>query len=151
MTTNELLNAAKAKLEINSDYALAKVLGVGKGRIGNYRAGSCKPDEQACFKLAEILEVDPAAIIAAVRLEGEKEPTKREFWRRQSARYALGAGVIAALLAGSVQANVGVSDLSSLTDYVLCEIRKAWARVKRIVSYPVLGNAWTLSAYRQAG
>lgn len=151
MKTNELLDAAKSKLKINSDYALAKALGVPKTRIGNYRTGIRTPDDETCFQLAEVLEADPSAIIAAVRLEGEKEPIKREFWRRQSARYALGSGVIAALLAGSVQANVSVSDLSSLTDYVLYEIRKAWARVKRIVSYPVLGDAWTLSAYRQAG
>lgn len=151
MRIDELLNAAKKTLEINSDYALAKRLGTSTARIGQWRTGKRTPDEQACFQIAEILEVDPAAIIAVVRLEGEKEPTKREFWRRQSARYALGAGVVAALLAGSVQANVSVSNVSSLTDYVLCEIKKAWARVMRIVSYPVLGESWTLNAYRQAG
>lgn len=79
MYTDEILNKAKEKLGISSDYALAKKLGIGKGRVGNYRTGHCKPDEEVCFMLAEILEEEPQAIIAAVRLDAEKEPSKTEY------------------------------------------------------------------------
>lgn len=116
MKTEQLLDAAREKLGLSSDYALAKAIGVGKGRIGHYRTGLRKPDEQACFQIAEILEEDPAAIIAAVRLDREKEPSKIEFWKRQAARYAVGAGVVAVLISGSVQANTGVFSVGLFDD-----------------------------------
>ncbi|MDD5392810.1 MAG: helix-turn-helix transcriptional regulator [Thiothrix sp.] len=126
MKTEQLLDAAREKLGLSSDYALAKAIGVGKGRIGHYRTGLRKPDEQACFQLAEILEIEPAAVIAAVRLEGEREPGKVEFWKRQAARYATSAGVVATLLAGNAQAqNLGyAAPHGNFTPYALCEIKK---------------------------
>lgn len=98
MYTDQILNKAKEKLGISSDYELSKILEIkSKGKISNYRTGYSKPDDEMCFKLAEILEEEPQAIIAAVRLEAEKEPSKREFWKRQAKKYALTAGVVAAL------------------------------------------------------
>ena len=92
MNIDDLLNAAKTKLDLKSDYALAKRLDTSTSRIGHWRTGQRTPDEQACFQLAEILEESPAAIIAMVRLGKEKEPSKIEFWKRQATRYAIGAG-----------------------------------------------------------
>ncbi len=97
MYTSKILDKAKEKLGLSSDYALAKKLDVPKTRIGNYRTGYSTPDLEMCFKFAEILEEEPQAIIAAVRLDAEKEPSKIEFWKRQAQKYALTAGVIAAL------------------------------------------------------
>lgn len=107
MYTDIILDRTKEKLGISSDYALAKKLGIGRGRVGNYRTGHCKPDEEVCFILAEILEEEPQAIIAAVRLDAEKEPSKIEFWKRQAQKYALGAGVVAALASPVSNADFG--------------------------------------------
>lgn len=121
MYINQILDKAKEKLNLSSDYALAKKLEIPKTRIGNYRTGYSKPDEEMCFILAEILEEEPQAIIAAVRLDAEKEPSKIEFWKRQAKKYALTAGVVAALASPVSNANFeGYSKSCILPHYALC-------------------------------
>ncbi|WP_255992048.1 hypothetical protein [Chitinolyticbacter albus] len=46
-TMGDYLDAAKAALGIESDYALAKRVGVSHGAISNYRAGFSKMDDYA--------------------------------------------------------------------------------------------------------
>ena len=123
MKTDELLNAAKKTLEISSDYALAKRLGTSTARIGQWRTGKSTPDEQACFQLADILGVDPAAVIALVKAERETEPGKAAFWRMQASKYAAALGVLAMLNSGGVAAAVesGYKSIHGLT--LICIIR----------------------------
>lgn len=125
MYVEQILNKAKEKLDLSSDYALANFLGVNKNRIGHYRTGYSKPDEEMCFKLAEILEEEPQAIIAAVRLDAEKEPSKIEFWKRQAKKYALTAGIVAALTSSPSNADFegfkkGDEVNNKITFYALC-------------------------------
>lgn len=101
MYTAEILDKSKEKLGLSTDYQLAKFLNIRNTRIGNYRTGHRTPDEEMCFRLAEILEEEPAAIIAAVRLDAEQEPEKVEFWKSKAKQYAASAGIIAALLAST--------------------------------------------------
>lgn len=86
MRTKELLLECKVKLGVKSDYALAQGLNIARQRISDYMDESRKPDEYACFKIAECLEKDPALIIAEIRAEeGEKHAEYfRDFLLRQS-------------------------------------------------------------------
>lgn len=104
MKTDDLLNAAKRKRGIKTDYLLAQKLETSTGRIAHWRTGRNQPDEEICFRLAEMLEIEPSAVIAAVRLENEKEHSKVEFWRKQAGKYARALGVVAVLASGGVQA-----------------------------------------------
>ena len=101
MHTIKILDKSKEKLGLSSDYQLAKFLNVRGARIGDYRTGRRKPDDEMCFRLADILGEEPAAIIAIVRLDEEQEPEKVEFWKSKAKKYAASAGIIAALLAGT--------------------------------------------------
>lgn len=101
MLTNELLNRTKEKIGTNREVDLARKLGIAQTRLSNYRSGLRKPDEEACFLIAEIIEEEPAAVIATVNIEAAKEPKKAEFWREKAKKYAASAGIISALLAGS--------------------------------------------------
>ena len=107
MKIEELLDAAQKKLGVNSDYALAKRAGMKKTAVSNYRTGKSRPDEEACFKLAIILGIDPAAVIALVKAERETEPEKAAFWKGQVKRYAAVLAVLAMLNSGSVAAAMG--------------------------------------------
>lgn len=122
MYVDQILDKAKEKLKISSDYELSKYLNIkSRGKISNYRSGRNQPDEEMCFILAEILEEEPQAIIAAVRLDAEKEPSKIEFWKRQAKKYALTAGVVAALASPVSNANFeGYSKSCILPHYALC-------------------------------
>lgn len=122
MYTSKILDKAKEKLNFSSDYQLRNYLGIkSRGQISNYRSGRNQPDEEICFKLAEIIEEEPQAIIAAIRLDAEKEPAKIEFWKRQAQRYALTAGIIAALTSPASNANFTAGDAvnNKLASYAL--------------------------------
>lgn len=81
MKTTEYLNRVKKKLDISSDYALAKAMEVHKARIHDYYAGKAVPDPYACTKIAVLLGVDPAIVMAEIYEETEKNEQRRAFWR----------------------------------------------------------------------
>lgn len=110
MTPSEYLDAAKEKLGIESDYELAKRLDIGRSAISDYRHGRRSPDDYAAFRLAVILEKDPAEIVADLAGQTEKDQKKAAFFRDFASRvsgtgrkaaHMLGWIFIAAWLAGA--------------------------------------------------
>lgn len=110
MNTLEYLAACKARLGIESDYALAKQLGVRQPTISSYRMGRSRMDDDVALKVAEILNLHPLQVIAAANAERAKTDEQKARWmglmdkfstsfrnrlsnwdgreRRQEARYA---------------------------------------------------------------
>lgn len=97
MDMAKVIDEAKAKLGVESDYALAKETGILKQRISAYRNGSQTPDTYACAKLAEILGIDPFKLLAQVEAATEKNEARRNYWRALSQK--VGAGVTVCFLA----------------------------------------------------
>lgn len=94
LTTIEWLDRAKAKHSL-SDYALAPLLGVGRGQISRYRNGHDYLSDDAAIKLAALLEMEnPAPIIASAHAERAKTAEARGFWERWA---AVAAGVVLAV------------------------------------------------------
>ncbi len=92
------LDECKAKLGVGTNYALAKALNINQSRIGEYYKGKTIPDDYACFKFAECLEIDPAIVIAEIRASSEKNPEKREYFRAfRGACGKAAAGIMLAL------------------------------------------------------
>jgi predicted transcriptional regulator len=79
-TTAEYLDAVKAKLELPSDYALAKYWGVSKQDISEYRAGKRTLGEDRAIAVAEILGIDPAEPLIASHAERAKSTQAKEVW-----------------------------------------------------------------------
>ncbi|GAB7562834.1 hypothetical protein LG202_08730 [Methylobacillus methanolivorans] len=77
----EYFDECKKKLGITSNYALAKALDLSESRVSDYYKGRHTPDNYACFKIAETLEIDPAVVIAEISAENEKNEKKREFFK----------------------------------------------------------------------
>ena len=78
-STINYLDEAKEKLGIESDYAMAKWLGVGRAAVSNWRVKRNFIDDYAAAKIAQALGVEPMEIIAAANAEREKGD-KKEFW-----------------------------------------------------------------------
>lgn len=138
MKTIELLDATKEKLGIKTDTELCHALETSRARIGNYRTGIRTPDVEVCFKIAEILNVEPSAVITAVRVEGSSTPKERTFWERHAKRYGMlkvtapffMAGTLAsAALSFAPDAQAAIAQAFN-TSYVLCAVRRLWKRVK---------------------
>lgn len=62
-TAAEYLDAIKKAHGIASDYQLAKRLGWSRPRISHYRSGIHHFDESGALQVAELLDLDPAAVL----------------------------------------------------------------------------------------
>lgn len=86
MRSIDYLDAVKKKLEISSNYALSKALDIERQMVNAYYRGERVPDAYACTRIAVLLEIDPALVIAEVQAEHEKNEKKRQFWQGFASR-----------------------------------------------------------------
>lgn len=94
--TREYLAALKKQYNIQSDYALAKLLAVPRGNISNYQLGKSNFEDDMCIKVAGLLRLDPVKVIADVHADRAKKDSERQFWRQLAKRVPnLAAGFMA--------------------------------------------------------
>lgn len=101
MNTVQYLDAAKRKLGVESDYALAKALGLTCQAVSRFRNGYGRLGNTTAVKLAEILGVPPMQVIADMELERGADTA---VWLP----YARRAAVLVLFLAGLAAATVGL-------------------------------------------
>ncbi len=101
MTPTEYLDTAKAKIGIQSDYELAKRLEIPNANIPGMRRGTRHIPLDVAYKLAIILEIDPAQVVAELEAERETNPARADFWRSFLSRAAVLAVTLACTLAWS--------------------------------------------------
>lgn len=80
MNTLDYLAACKKCLGIESDYALAKALGVTQQAVSSYRSGNSKINDDVALTVAEILGINPLAVIAAANAERAKTDAQKAKW-----------------------------------------------------------------------
>lgn len=107
MKPNEYLNACKMRLNIQSDYELAKRLGVSGGAISEIQRGIRGIPLDLAFRIAITLELDPAEVVADLEGQSEKNPKKREFWNSFVQRARAAVVLLACTLALSVSGIYG--------------------------------------------
>lgn len=110
MKPAEYLDAAKARLNLPSDYALAQAMDCDRARISEVRSGHRAMPLEIAFRIAITLELDPAQVVADLEEQREKNEKRRGFWRSFQSRAACTAAVLGITLAsllfaisGSVQ------------------------------------------------
>lgn len=81
MEINDLLDRAKTRSNLPSDYALAKVLGIATGNLSNIRKGRNHPSNEEAVKLATLAGLDEMQVIAEIELRTAKTEKKKEFWK----------------------------------------------------------------------
>lgn len=97
-TTVEYLDEVKARLDLPSDYAAAKVLQVTPSAISKYRLGRAHFDDTTCLRVAEILGIAPFEVIAAANAERSRDTQTRRLWENAWGK-ATGAAVTTAFAA----------------------------------------------------
>ena len=102
-TTNDYLNAVKAKTGAPSDYALAKKLELTRSAISKYRNLNTGFDNLTALKVASILEIDPMIVISSVSLEKAKTPTEKQLWKTVFER--LGGVAASVIIASTLLVN----------------------------------------------
>lgn len=101
MDSNALLDAVKARLNLSSDYALAKHFECNQESIRKMRERGLS-DERA-LQCATLLDLSAGEVLASIRAERAKNPEVKAVWQKvaESMRSALGmvtAATVAALL-----------------------------------------------------
>ena len=86
MKSFEYIDLAKEKENITS-YKLAYKTGISESSLSQYKNKKRVMDDYACFKIAEILCIDPKKIIARANLEREKDEEKKDFWSDRIKEY----------------------------------------------------------------
>jgi hypothetical protein len=96
-TTIEYLDAIKSRLDLPSDYAAAKALGVTRAAVSNYRNGKSSFDDCVAIKAAELLNIEPMEVIAACHAESARDAGMYRFWENVWGK-AIGATAAAAVV-----------------------------------------------------
>lgn len=79
-STEQYLDEVKDRLELPSDYAIAKALGVTRAAISSYRTGRSMPDDLVCARIADALCIEPMEVIAAINYQRSKTDDARRLW-----------------------------------------------------------------------
>jgi transcriptional regulator with XRE-family HTH domain len=93
-SVSDYLDAVKKRLDLPSDYAAAKALGVTPSAISKYRLGRASFDDLTCLRVAEILGIDEIEVIAAANAQRANDPRIRRVWENVWGK-ATGAAVTA--------------------------------------------------------
>ncbi|HTF85339.1 MAG TPA: helix-turn-helix domain-containing protein [Cellvibrio sp.] len=81
-TLENYLDEFKSRMNIESDYELAKLLGVSRQQISGIRSGRIAIGRTKCIRIASGLKIDPLEIIATIEAAKEKNPDVRALWVR---------------------------------------------------------------------
>lgn len=79
-STIDYLDAVKTRLNLPSDYAAAKALGVTRSAVSRYRNGVGVFDEIVAIRVAELLQIEPIEVIAACKAESAPDEHIRSVW-----------------------------------------------------------------------
>lgn len=94
-TTADFLDALRVKLELPSDGRLAVYLGIHRQYLSRYRRNVITFDDEMSMKIADILETDPAFVVACMHAQRAKRSEEKKLWERIATSMA---GVAAALV-----------------------------------------------------
>lgn len=88
MKTTEYLDEVRRKLDLPSDYAIAKVLGVTRESVSGWRNHKSPFGIETAMKIGEILGVDGHAVYAHGQIERAKNQQIVDFWKTVSEKFS---------------------------------------------------------------
>lgn len=89
MNTVQYMAAVKAKLGIQSDYALAKSLGITRQSVSGYSNGYNTFGDDLAMKIADILDIPRGIVLLDMLLERAKTDAQRDAWKEISKGFPL--------------------------------------------------------------
>lgn len=101
MTPYDLIVMYRKTLELPSDNAAGKRLGLTRGAISAVKQGGSMGNETA-WKIAEVIDMDPAEVIAIcelARAERSEDPDRVEMWKARFRAVSHSAATIFGLIA----------------------------------------------------
>lgn len=123
-TTIAFIDELKARKGGISDYAVAKILGVTQQTISKYRVGKDYLGDSTAIRVAELLEIEPAIIIASVHAERAKSESEKAVWREILEKLGgVAASVVIGIAAYTLPAPSAYAvSIQAPTHCILCKI-----------------------------
>lgn len=82
MEINELIDLAKHKANLETDYKLSKAIGLSQaGIVSSWRKGTKHPSNEEAVQLATLAGLDEMRVIAEIELRTAKNEKKKAFWQ----------------------------------------------------------------------
>ncbi len=81
MELSEIIEKAKLRANITSDYALAKVLGIERQVVSDWKKNKRHPSVDEAVKLATLAGIEEIRVIAEIEMRTTKNEKKKEFWK----------------------------------------------------------------------
>lgn len=82
MKTTQYLDALRSKLGLQSDYALAPVLGLTRAAVSVYRTKGVTFSDDVAIRVAQLLELPEGKVLADMKTEQAKSEVARKAWKR---------------------------------------------------------------------
>lgn len=96
-STQELLDGLRALA--GSDRKASALVGVSQPVFSEWRTGKTWPSDERAARIAELLQLDAAYVLAVVNGERAKSKETRATWRRMADAFAKAAGIAAVAVA----------------------------------------------------
>lgn len=131
MKTADYLAECKSKLNVTSDYKLAKALKISTQLMAKYAKGQSVPGPVVAFRIAEILGDQPAAVVAdleAERAERDGKPEDADYLRGLVRRIAGGAAsiLLAAGFGGFLNSDANLARPAEASTHYASYRRRGW-------------------------
>lgn len=78
---NNLIDQARTRANLPSDYALAKAIGISQSNVTGWRKGKRHPSDEEAVQLATLAGLEEMQVIAAIHYECATTEKKKEFWK----------------------------------------------------------------------
>lgn len=82
MDASEWLEKAKKKLKVESDYKLAKIIGIGNASIANIKKRNGM-DNYVASRIEDILEIERMTVIIDMEIQKAKTEAKKKYWQKK--------------------------------------------------------------------
>lgn len=102
MNMNELLDQAKTRANLSSDYALSKATGISQQILSGIRKGRRHPSNEEAVKLAALAGLPEMKVIAEIELLTANSEKKKEFWKHYIESRGIAACLTMTALAASI-------------------------------------------------
>lgn len=80
--SNSVLDQLMEKYGLSSDYGVAKLMGVGRGSVSNWRNGRSQMADEVAIRAAALLGIDHKPLLAELQAERATDEASREAWRQ---------------------------------------------------------------------
>ena len=93
MKTIDYADQIMRRYDLGTDYQLAKFMEMSMQTPRNWRRKGTTADDQTAIKMAALLEIDPAKVLADIHAERSKTPEEKSVWERIAKQFGQAAAL----------------------------------------------------------